>query len=114
MRTRNRFLPVLLLVLAAPTLAVITAPVANAARWLWVPVVTVDPGDPDENGAYNKSSAPPSSGMSIGPADAASQTYAPRASVLEADTTALAPLHKGEWRVRDILLYVLFRSPVLR
>jgi hypothetical protein len=115
MRTRNRFLPVLLLVLAAFTLIAVTAPVANAFRRPPpVSMVIVDPGDPDDPAGDHKSAAPPSSGESIQAASNPSQACAPRAPVLKTNTAALATLHQGEWRLRDILFYVLFQSPLAR
>lgn len=112
MRTRNRFLPVFLLVLAAFTLVALTAPVANAIRR--PPPAIVDAGDPDEPVPARSSVVPPSSGAVMQLAVGPFQTCSPRASVLEAEPAASVALNKGEWRLRDILFYVLFRSPVLR
>ena len=114
MRTRNRILPVLLLVLAVFTLAALTAPGARARMLPPVPRVIVDPGDPDEPIDARGSAVSPSSGNLMRRADGPSQICAPRASVLEADNASGVAPHKGDWRVRDILIYVLFRSSVLR
>jgi hypothetical protein len=114
MRTRNRFLPVLLLVLAAFTLATLTAPVASAIRRPPPVPDYVNVGDPDETGGSNKLAAPPTLREPIGSVDDPPRTCAPLAPVLGTETaTSVAP-NKGEWSLRDILLYVLFQSPVLR
>ena len=113
MRTRNRLLPVLLLVLAASTLAAITAPVAKA--YMRPPTqVVIDPGDPDDPASACRSAAPPSSGEPIRPADRSFPASTPRASELEAGTATLPTLHMSKWQLRDILFYLLFQAPNLR
>jgi hypothetical protein len=114
MRTRNRLLPVLLLILAISTPAFITVPIAKARMAPPTQVVIVDPGDPDDPAGDYKSAILPPSGEPTRPVDCTSQTCAPRASVPDAGTTALATLHMDKWQLRDILLYLLFQSPVLR
>jgi hypothetical protein len=115
MRTRNRFLPVLLLVLAASTLAAITAPVAKAYMRPPTQVVIINCGDPDDNGAYNKASTtPPSSGEPTRPGSSPSRTCPPLAPMLKADTATLPILHRGKWQLGDFLFYLLFQSPTQR
>jgi hypothetical protein len=114
MRTRNRLLLALLLILAVSTLAAITVRTAMARMPPPVQAVTIDPGDPDETGGSYKSATLPSSGEPTRPVDRPSRTCAPRASLLKADTATSPTLHKGKWQLRDILFYLLFQSPVLR
>ena len=114
MRTRNRFLPVLLLVLAASTVAAVAAPLAHAYMRPPVQAVTIDSGDPDDPVPACSSTVPPPSGEPVRPMDRPSWTRAPRVSALDTDSEALATLHKGEWQLRGILFHFLFLSPILR
>jgi hypothetical protein len=114
MCTRNRFLPVLLLILAASTLAGLTAPVANARMLPPQQAVIVDPGDPDEPIDARSSAAPPSSGEPARPADSFPQICAPHASVLKVEATPMSTLDEATWQVREVLRYLLFQSPILR
>ena len=114
MRTRIRFLPVLLLVLAAFTLATLTAPAANAVRRPPPVPDIVDVGDPDEPGGSYKYTLPLSSGESTWLADSPSPTAGPSTPALEADSASFTVWHEPERQLRDILIRLLFQSPFLR
>jgi hypothetical protein len=112
MRTRTRYLPALLLILAAFLLAGLTATVASAIRPV---VVAVDPGDPDEGSDYRSRHASPSPHGLIGPGIEPSRTCAPRDAMLEADSPAPFTQHGSfRWRLGEILLFFLLKSPVWR
>lgn len=113
MRTRNRFLPVFLLVLAAFTLATFDAPVATATRRP-PPVNVYDAGDPDENSDYKASSAPPPLLEPVQLADRPSPPGLANASAQRDDSPASAGLRVGQWPLRRMLFYVLFQSPLAR
>jgi hypothetical protein len=118
MRTRSQLLPVILFVLAALSLIVLAAPVANARRIPLEPppldAVAVNAGDPDDNGAYRTSPTPGLTAKSIRLADDPTRAGATRAPVLTNGPAALPTARKSEWRFKDVLLYILNRSSILR
>jgi hypothetical protein len=113
MRSRNRCIVVIVFLLAIASLTVRTT-AARIVEPLPMPEA-IDPGDPDNpSGGSRSYLVPPSSGKLAHCKGCQSLLGASRDSLPDVSSAPPARAHRGDWRFMDILLFVLFQSPVRR
>ncbi len=110
MRTPNRFLPGVLIVLEFIVLFALAVPPAGARTLLPVPAIILHPGDPDETGGELKVAGDDPVGQSAPMADRLAQQPLPTASVAGAREAACTSARKGEWRLGAVLFRILVQS----